>query len=285
MSIPNPNIDVPLVRRLVASQFPDWAHLPIEPVDPGGWDNRTFRLGREMLVRMPRHARYDSHVGKEQSSLPFLGPLLPLQIPVPLAEGRPGHGYEWPWSIYRWLCGAAASVGPVEDMELFAVDLAGFLRALQEIDPDGGSAPGAHNFFRGGPLDVYDAEMRAAIEASGQHVDTRAAARVWESALGATWNEDPVWLHGDLAPSNLLVRDGRLTAVIDFGCSGVGDPACDLVIAWTFLSGSSREVFRSVMSMDGATWARARGWALWKASTTGEWGVVRDVVAEHDSEA
>lgn len=285
MSVADPLIDVPLVRRLVASQFPEWAHLPVKRVDPSGWDNRTFRLGTQMLVRMPSHERYVAQVGKEQTWLPLLGPLLPLRIPIPLAKGVPGHGYPWPWSIYRWLSGTPASVAPVDDLERFAVDLARFLRSLNGIDLTGGPVPGPHNFFRGAPLNVYNAETRAAIETADHQVDPDAATRVWDSALDATWHGDPVWIHGDIASSNLLVHHGRLSAVIDFGCSGVGDPACDLVIAWTFLFGSGREAFRSAVSMDKAAWARARGWALWKAITTGSWRVVREVVAEHEAEA
>ncbi len=281
----NDVIDVSLVRELVASQFPDWAHLPIERVEPNGWDNRTFRLGSEMSVRLPSHKRYAAQVEKEQEWLPRLGPLLPLAVPTPLARGVPGHGYPWHWSVYGWLDGDTASVGQIDDLNAFASELARFLRALHQIDPTGGPAPGLHNFFRGGSLDVYDAKTRDAIEALGDQVDRGAVTEVWEVALQTTWHGEPVWLHGDLVTTNLLVRDGGLSAVIDFGCSGVGDPSCDLVIAWTFLSGPSREAFRSGLSLDEGAWARARGWALWKAITTQVWRVIDEVVAEHEAEA
>ncbi len=261
-------IDVALARQLVASQFPEWADLPVEPVEPGGHDNRTFRLGTRMSVRLPSHQRYAAQVTKEQEWLPRLAPLLPLPIPVPLAQGEPAAGYPWPWSVYRWLEGASAGVGRIDDLSRLATTLARFLRALHQIDPGGGPAPGPHNFFRGGSLTAYDAETRAAINALEGQVDRTSVTDVWEGALRASWQGGPVWLHGDLAASNLLVRGGTLSAVIDFGCSGVGDPACDLPIAWTFLSGPSREVFQAELPLDAATWARARGWALWKGLIT-----------------
>jgi aminoglycoside phosphotransferase (APT) family kinase protein len=139
--------------------------------------------------------------------------------------------------------------------------------AAQRIDPTGGPPPGRHNFFRGGPLETYDAETRDAIAALGDRVPAEAAA-LWEAALAAPWHGPPVWVHGDVAAGNLLVRDGRLSAVIDFGSCGVGDPACDVTIAWTLLSGPSREAFRAALPLDAATWARGRGWALWKALIT-----------------
>lgn len=178
--------------------------------------------------------------------------------------GAPGEGYPWPWSVYRWLEGEIAEPDRIGGPCAFATALAGFLTPLQQVDPSGGPLPGLHNFFRGGPLTTYDGETRDAIEALHGRIDTEAVTAVWEAALAATWHGPPVWLHGDVAASNLLVRDGRLHAVIDFGCSAVGDPACDLVIAWTFFSGESREAFRAAHPADDATWARARGWALWK---------------------
>jgi len=207
-------------------------------------------------------------VEKEHRWLPKLVPLLPLPIPVPLAKGAPAEGYPWPWSVYRWLEGETASVGRIADLRRFATDLAEFLNALGRIDPAGGPPPGRHNFFRGGPLAVYDAETRQAIAALEGRIDTDAASAVWEVALGAKWNASPVWFHGDVASGNLLVEDGRLSAVIDFGTSGVGDPACDLAIAWTLFAGESREAFRATLRPGDATWARGRGWTLWKGLIT-----------------
>jgi aminoglycoside phosphotransferase (APT) family kinase protein len=262
------NITVTLVSRLVAAQFPQWADLPVTPAVPQGWDNRTFRLGEEMSVRLPSAEGYAAQVEKEHRWLPKLAPHLPLPIPVPLAKGTPGEGYPFPWSVYRWLKGEAASVERIGAMDEFASALAGFLRAMYRIDPAGGPPPGRHNFFRGGPLTVYDGETRRAITALGGRIDAGAAMAAWEAALAATWHGPPVWFHGDVASGNLLVRDGRLSAVIDFGTSGVGDPACDLAIAWTLFEDESREIFRAALGPDGATWARGRGWALWKCLIT-----------------
>jgi aminoglycoside phosphotransferase (APT) family kinase protein len=262
------HITVALVRRLIAEQFPQWADLPIRPVAFAGWDNCTFHLGADMSVRLPSAQGYVAQVEKEHCWLPRLAPLLPLPIPVPLAQGVPGAGYPWRWSVYRWLDGQPATVAPIADLPAFATALADFLTILEGIDATGGPAAGPHNFYRGGPLTVYDADTRRAIGALEGRIDTAAATAVWEAALQATWHGPPVWVHGDVASGNLLVQDGRLSAVIDFGSSGVGDPACDLTIAWTLLSGESREAFRAGMPMDSATWARARGWALWKAMIT-----------------
>jgi len=258
------DIDAPLVRRLVAAQFPQWADLPVRPVEFDGWDNRTFHLGDAMSVRLPSAEAYTAQVKKEHRWLPRLAPQLPLAIPAPLAMGAPGEGYPWPWSVYRWLEGEIATLDRIDDVRAFASALGAFLAALQQIDPTGGPPAGQHNFWRGGPLTTYDRETRDAIEALQGKIDTGAVTAVWETALRATRQGTPVWLHGDVAASNLLVREGRLRAVIDFGCSAVGDPACDLTIAWTFFSGASREAFRAALPADDATWARARGWALWK---------------------
>ena len=260
-------INVDLVRRLVNAQFPRWAGLPIKPVEFDGWDNRTFHLGEEMSVRLPSAQGYAAQVEKEHRYLPRLAPFLPLPIPVPLAMGVPAEGYPWHWSVYRWLDGEIASIERIADLRLFATTLAEFLTALQRIDPTGGPPPGPHCFYRGGPLTVYDAESRQALAALGGQIDAdtlTAATAVWEAALNATWHGPPVWVHGDVAAGNLLVKEGRLCAVIDFGCSSVGDPACDLTIAWSLLSGESREAFRAGVPLDSAAWARGRGWALWK---------------------
>ncbi|WP_085025432.1 aminoglycoside phosphotransferase family protein [Ensifer aridi] len=260
-----PHIDVSLVKRLIAAQFPQWGDLPVMPVRHGGWDNRTFHLGDEMTVRLPSAASYAFQVEKEQRWLPQLAPLLPLAIPVPLAMGRPDQGYPWHWSVYQWRAGEIATHARIADLSAFATTLAEFLAALQRIDAEGGPPPGQHNFFRGGPLTVYDHETRWALEALEGEIDASAARAVWDAALGTTWTGAPVWFHGDVASGNLLVDNGRLSAVIDFGTSGVGDPACDLSIAWTMFRGESREAFRAALPLDRDTWARGRGWTLWKA--------------------
>lgn len=258
-------IDEALVRRLVASQFPHWGDLPIRRVAVDGWDNSTFHLGKAMKVRLPNAPGYAAQADKERNWLPRLAPHLPVPIPTPLAIGEPGEGFPLRWSIYGWLDGETAFAAPMPDRTGFARELAGFLRALQAIDPTGGPPAGAANFFRGGALGVYDAETRQClVELAGQ-VDGDGARDVWQAALAARWGGLPVWVHGDIAPGNLLLQQGRLSAVIDFGCCAVGDPACDLVMAWTFFDGPSRAAFIDGVAMDSGTWARARGWALWKA--------------------
>ncbi|MGH6858783.1 MAG: aminoglycoside phosphotransferase family protein [Phyllobacterium sp.] len=262
----NPDtIDISLVRRLIDSQFPHWSGLAVAPVKSGGWDNRTFHLGRHMTVRLPSAAAYALQVEKEQRWLPRLGPFLPLPVPVPLAMGRPSDDYPWHWSIYRWHEGETALRGRIADLDRFAAALAGFLAALQAIDTEGGPLPGPHNFFRGGPPAYYDGETRRALASLEGRIDTAAAAAVWEAALSSPWRGTPVWFHGDVSAGNLLVKNGRLAAVIDFGTCGIGDPACDLSIAWTLFDDESRKAFRAALPLDEETWARARGWTLWKA--------------------
>jgi aminoglycoside phosphotransferase (APT) family kinase protein len=264
-----PDIDDGLARRLIDSQFPQWAHLPIAPVELDGWDNRTFRLGSELTVRLPSGDWYAHQVEKEQRWLPLLAPQLPLPIPAPVARGEPDSGYPYPWSVYRWLDGTPASNAPVDDLEDFAAALAAFLAALARVDATDGPGPGEHNFFRGGPLAHYAGEALEAMDALGDEIPQEAVKRVWDEAMATEWERDPVWFHGDVAIGNLLVDErGRLAAVIDFGTSGVGDPACDTVIAWTYLTGAARDRFRADLGVDADTWSRGRGWGLWKALIT-----------------
>jgi aminoglycoside phosphotransferase (APT) family kinase protein len=261
-------IDTRLVRALLRRQFPRWGHLDVAPVIPGGWDHRTFRLGDDMLVRLPSAEGYAVQVDKEQRWLPALAAHLPVPIPEPVGLGEPGPGYPFPWSVYRWLEGRTVLDGAAVDLNDLAVDLASFLVALHRVDPAGGPGPGLHTGYRGGPLSWYDAETRESIDALAGLVDPVVATRIWQAALDAPFEGSPVWFHGDVAPGNLLIRNGRLGAVIDFGCAGVGDPACDLVIAWTLLDTDARQLFRATLAPDTACWARGRGWALWKALIT-----------------
>ena len=262
-------IDTNLVENLVAEQFPQWADLPVRPVANGGWDNRTFHLGDHMSVRLPSAEHYVAQVEKEHRWLPDLASALPLPIPAPLAQGRPGCGYPWPWSVYRWIEGEQARRTAIADLVSFAEDLADFLIALWKIDASEGPAAGVHNFHRGGSLAVYDGGTRAALAVLADEVDVTLLTEIWERALASRWRERPVWVHGDIAEGNLLVRNGRLSAVIDFGSSGVGDPSSDLVIAWTLFDQPAREAFRSRLgNLDARTWERGRGWALWKALIT-----------------
>ncbi len=266
-------IEPTLVSRLVAAQFPAWADLPVVPVALDGWDNTTFRLGDELSVRLPSADVYVPQVEKEHRWLPVLARHVSLSIPEPVGLGRPTSEFPRPWSVYRWIEGDPANVGRIENLTAFASELARFLRELYSIDAHEGPPPGMHNFFRGGPLDVWtsswdDSRTEKAIQLLADDIDADAATQMWEAALASKWKREPVWVHGDVAASNLLVADGELHAVIDFGCAAVGDPACDLVVAWTFFTGQSREAFRLDLPFDEDTWARGRGWALWKALIT-----------------
>lgn len=257
------DIDVSLVGRLLAAQFPQWAGLSIEPVHSTGTDNALYRLGDDMAVRLPRILGATGQVEKEHQWLPRLAPFLPLAIPVPIAKGMPAEGYPWHWSVYRWLEGETATIERIADPRQAATGLGQFVAALQRIEPVGGPPPGAHNSFRGVPLARRDAETRVAIAALRSTLDADAVTAAWEATLQApAWQGPAVWLHGDLLAANLLAQNGRLSAVIDFGCLGVGDPACDLMVAWTYLSADTRDAFRAKLPVDDATWARGRGWAL-----------------------
>ncbi|MDG4861078.1 aminoglycoside phosphotransferase family protein [Streptomyces sp. T-3] len=258
-------IDAALVKRLLAAQFPQWSELPVTPVEVDGWDNRTYRLGDDKTVRLPTAASYALAVDKESQWLPRLAPSLPVAIPPVLARGVPGEGYPFPWSVRGWLAGETVLRARVDDMSALAVAVAGFLRSLQRCDTAGGPLAGEHSWCRGASPDHYDAQTRHCLDLLNGRVETDRAAAVWEAALAAEWCGTPVWFHGDIAAGNLLVENGELTAVIDFGTSGVGDPACDLVAAWGLFDGDSREAFREAVDQDAGAWARARGWALWKA--------------------
>lgn len=261
-------IDAALVKRLLAAQFPQWSDLPVRPVEVDGWDNRTYRVGDSLTARLPTAPGYVPAVAKENAWLPRLAPSLPVAVPPILGEGVPGEGYPFPWSVRGWLDGETAARERIDDMAQFAVSVAEFILALQRCDTTGGPLAGEHSWYRGASPAYYDEETRRCLAALAGRVDTDKAAVVWEAALAAEWRGEPVWFHGDIASGNLLVADGKLTAVIDFGTSGVGDPACDLVIAWGMFSGESREAFRHTVAQDAATWARARGWLLWKCLLT-----------------
>jgi aminoglycoside phosphotransferase (APT) family kinase protein len=258
-------LDVSLARDLVARQFPRWASLPVTRVLPGGIDNRTFRLGHELTIRLPSAAGYAAAVEKEQRWLPVIARTVPLPVPEPVGRGVPEEDYPFPWSVNRWLPGESAITAPVPDQHRFAHDLADFLRALQTVGTGGAPAAGEHSFHRGADPVFYDGETRRAVASLGSRIDGGAATRIWEDGLRARWTGEPVWFHGDVSAGNLLIDDGVLSAVIDFGTSGVGDPACDLYIAWTSLDPAARATFRAALDPDDAMWARGRAWTLWKA--------------------
>ncbi|MEM6704446.1 MAG: aminoglycoside phosphotransferase family protein [Acidobacteriota bacterium] len=256
-------IDEALVRRLVAEQFPQWQDETVEQVLPGGHDNRTFRLGRELSVRLPSAETYAAHVGVEHEWLPRLRAQLSLPTPEIVGTGSPCKTFPWPWTVLRWLPGQPLG-DAAADREPLAVDLAAFLVELRSLPCVGGPLAGRHNFHRGGDLAVYDAQTREQVSLLLSEDLRRGAVELWEAALDARNEGLRTWIHGDVAAGNLLFEDGRLAAVIDFGQLAVGDPSCDYVAAWTVFSGRSRELFRSAADVDEATWTRARGWALWK---------------------
>jgi aminoglycoside phosphotransferase (APT) family kinase protein len=260
------DVDVALVRRLLAEQFPEWSGLALEPVLPLGTDNANFRLGDELLVRLPRRRRTSVTLEKERRWLPRLAPHLPLAVPLPVADGVATDGYPFAWSVYRWLPGENATVARIADTVQLARHLAELIAALWRVDATDGPPPGEHNFFRGEPLGARDDAMQAGTATLAEELDTDAVTAMWDDALAAPeWEGPPVWIHGDLDARNLLVQDGRLSAVIDWGSAGVGDPACDVMVAWKVLPPGARDAFRDALEIDDATWRRGRGWALSQA--------------------
>ncbi len=258
-----PQIDEALVRRLVDTQFPQWARLALKLLDPAGSDHVIYRLGEELSVRLPRHPEAIGQARKELEWLPQLAPHLPLAIPVPVAVGDPDFGYPWPWAVSRWLDGEVATVDALGDSSTAAVQLAEFLAALQRFAPENSAAGITREDLTGRPLSDRDHATRIAIAEVDGAFDTTAMTELWDAALSAPgWDRSPVWFHGDFHTGNLLTSDGRLSAVIDFGGLGTGDPACDLMIAFTLMTADSRADFRRALGVDDATWMRGRGWAL-----------------------
>lgn len=258
MSSGTPRIDADLVRRLIAAQFPQWAGLPVEAVDSAGTSNVMYRLGEDLVARLPRESGSADEVAKEDVWLPRLAPSLPVPVPVRLGEGTPAEGYPWRWAVYRWIEGENPVVGRIAEPGALATALAEFVLALRGVDPAGGPPS-----YRGGSLKDRDAETRDALADLRGVIDTAAAAAAWETALRAPERSGPpVWIHADLQPGNLLLHRGRLSAVIDFECLGLGDPAVDLIVAWYVLPAGVRDAFRAALPPDAAAWARGRGWAL-----------------------
>lgn len=234
-----------LVRGLLAEQFPHWAALPLAPVPSYGTDNVLYRLGDELLVRLPKIEWATGQIPLEIELLPRLAPHLPVEIPEIVAVGEPADGYPWTWAVYRWIEGTPPHAGTAE----LAHELAAFLAALQRLDTTGARA----GTQRGGPVRLRDAETRAALAQLDDEIDVVAATAAWEAALAAPpWPHEPVWLHGDLLEGNLLVRDGRLVAVIDWSCACAGDPAFELALAWSLLA-PVRGAFRAACGVDDDT--------------------------------
>ncbi|MFH9351975.1 aminoglycoside phosphotransferase family protein [Kitasatospora sp. NPDC017646] len=253
------DIDEALVRRMVAAQFPQWAGLPVELTDSAGTSNAMYRLGADLVARIPRIPGAAEDIAREHTWLRRLAPELPFAVPVPVGLGEPVDGCPWQWSVLRWLVGANPVAGCVPQPELLAADLASFVTAMHRVAPSGGPAS-----YRSETLAARDGAIRRAVAALAGVVDSTAVTALWEAALGAAEHPgEPVWIHADLQPGNLLVDGaGRLSAVIDFGCAGLGDPAVDLIAAWYVLPAAVREAFRMAVGADHAEWERGRGWAL-----------------------
>jgi aminoglycoside phosphotransferase (APT) family kinase protein len=255
------DIDPELVRRLLAAQFPQLTDLPIREVKATGTVNAIYRLGDHLYARLPRVQGWAQDLDREWQWLPRLAPHLSLRIPEPVAHGHPEHSYPFAWAIYRWIDGQPYADALVDDERKAARELAQFVAELRRVAPVG-APPGGRR-----PLRELDAVTRAAIRSAADAIDSDAATAAWELALQApAWNGTPVWIHTDLLRSNVLVRDGRMRAVIDFGGAGVGDPAADVIAAWSVLGPTGRGVFRDALDVDDGTWERARGFALHQAA-------------------
>ena len=255
-------VDEALVRRLLASQMPALVDLPLTAVEPWGTDNAIWRLGDELVLRLPRIEWARTQVDREAMWLPRLAAYLPVEVPEPVAVGEPGEGYPYRWAVHRWLHGEPASLGRIEDPAAFALQVVDVVEALRHVPVDG--APTASNRSR--PLAEYDAPTRAAIERASHLIDADAALAVWEEALAAPPHEGPpVWVHADLE-GNCIVRDGRLTGLVDWGSACAGDPAVDVQVVWSPLfTPDSRRVFLDALGVDEATLARSRGAAISQA--------------------
>ncbi len=256
-------IDDVLVANLLNAQFPQWSALPRSAVKSAGTDNALFRLGDDMVIRLPRVAWATGQGAKEHRWLPELAPHLTTTISQPIALGAPTSAYPWQWSIQRWIEGVNAIDEDVHDDLEFATNIGRFVREFHAVTVPGGPRAGAHNFGRGTPLADRNEATLAAIDASTGYVDARFVRDAWLYALNLpVYRGDGVWVHGDLAPGNILVHRGQLAAVIDFGALGIGDPAVDMMIAWNYLSPRARQCFRQVVAVDENTWLRGQAWAL-----------------------
>ena len=286
------------VRQLISDQFPQWTELKLKPVQSEGTSNVLYRIGDKLIARFPRTQGAAEQVQKELAWLPILERHLPLRIPTPVAQGSPSQCFPRIWSVYQWLEGNAyPNSSEIAEPE-FAKDLAKFVRCLQNIDSSGGPPPGSHNFYRGAPLRSRNGQTQEAIKSLSGRIDEKAVTDAWDAAVLAAEDTDPTWIHGDLLPGNLLFDKGRLIGVIDFGGLGVGDPACDLMPAWSFLSPKARQIFRECLEVQPSTWIRGRGWALSQAlvfvpyylgkrplGVSNALRVINEIVAEHMNEA
>jgi aminoglycoside phosphotransferase (APT) family kinase protein len=253
--------DAELVGEILRDQQPQWADCAIREVSSTGTDHALYRLG-DAVARVPLRETATRPIDTEFRWLPWLAERLLVEIPRPLARVGPSPRFPYPWSIHSWVDGECGTTALI-DRALLAVDLARLLRTLQALDTDGGPPSVEAYCWRGIPLRRRDASTREAIASSRELIDVAAVTSAWEAALDTPeWTGPAVWVHGDLAAGNLIFRDRRLAGVIDWACMAVGDPACDLVVAWELLDESSRDTFRAEVAVDDATWERGRGWAL-----------------------
>lgn len=252
------DITLEIVQELIKTQFPMYADLLIEPVLSAGTENRIYRLGSTMAIRLPFTANASFNIDKEYRWLPQLAPYLPLAIPIPLFKGLPDKNYPWSWYIYNWIEGKHATTKNTNNLHQSAIDLGNFIVALQKINTT--NAPISK---RGCALNTIDDEFCTSLGLLNNVIDVSKAKKIWKRCLNIpSWSQAPAWIHGDLHPGNLLFNNGKLNAVIDFGIMGIGDPACDMMVAWTLFCADTRNTFRSTVNVDDATWIRGRGWAL-----------------------
>ncbi|MCH1430871.1 MAG: phosphotransferase [Chlamydiales bacterium] len=264
------DIDVKLARELVSRQFPEWSSLSITDLScGGGWDNCCFHLGKDKLLRFPSAKEYAHQVEKEHQYLDFLASRLPLKVPHPVAIGEAEEGlYPWKWSVYLWIKGKKLARSTARNIGGVAEDLAMFLSDLYSIDSHTGPKAGKENFYRGSSPLIYDKEFKEGLSKLSNKFDKLKLLKIWEASCDSLWEGNGVWIHGDISPDNLLVNDGKLCAVIDFGLMAIGDPACDLAIAWNFFEEKERLIFKACLDIDKYCWERAKAWALWKATIT-----------------
>jgi len=262
------SIDNNFVKKLIDIQFPEYNNLPIKAVKEQGWDNRTYRLGKNKLIRLPSAEYYSIKILKEQKYLPLIAPYLTTNISKPIKIGNPSSFYPFNFAIYKWIEGTSANLLKFTDkkLEIIATDLAIFLNELHSINNLEGPSPGKHNGWGGAELNLFDSDSKNQINELHNIINKTKSLDLWEKAKNSKWNKNPVWIHGDFYFGNFLIKNNELTGVIDFGGMAKGDPAKDLAIAWTFLRNESRENFKNKIIYDLDTWIRAKGWVLWKAT-------------------
>jgi len=252
------HIDASIVKQLLQEQFPAWADLQLELIYPVGTDNVMYRLGNDKVVRLPRTEESAASLEKEHQWLSKLAPHLPIKVPVILGEGNPSSDYPLPWLVCNFLEGKNLMEGNSLDYNQAAVDLGNFVAAMQKVNAKGGP-----KCRRGQPLAMRNQEMQESIPLMSDLYDTSLLTDIWKRALKeSVWKKGPVWIHGDLHAGNLLAKNDRITAVVDFGLAGIGDPASDMMLAWTLLTPETRPIFRSIVQPDEATWKRGRAWAF-----------------------